>query len=228
MSIPQELTQLVEQGYFDRVARGDQRAAGLFTRLAAYALNPNGDPSGWGALRKTGGGHNVEGYSEDAIVLGNDTGNRRNVRDIIGGAGAPGARLQWGGFVERRESDIWERPAPLNAEQMAYLRDGQPAPGPTPPTPQPAPCDLRPVLDTLAGLEAAIIGIGEALRGIVQTLDAIVLEQETQQAEIVSAVEAARQARNVAQNISDRMEAGLPIVEGRAGWAGAMSGKVKG
>jgi hypothetical protein len=120
------LQKLEADGYFAKAAAGDHRACGLFARLAAYTLNPNGDADGWGCLRKTGGGANVEGYSEDAIVLGSDGNNLHNVKDIIVGAGAPGARLvgSLDGLVNRRQSDIWERPAPLTAEQMNYLKAG--------------------------------------------------------------------------------------------------------
>lgn len=224
MAIPQQLQALVDQGYFDKVADGDGRASGLFTRLAAYALNPSGDPAGWGCLRKTGGGKNIEGYSEDAIVLGNDPNNLHNVRDIIGGAGAPGARLNWGdGFVNRRTSDIWEKPVALNAEQLAYLKPGGEVPGPTPPptpTPQPTPAcryqptDLGPVLAAVAHLQEIVIDASTA---------ALRAEDAAKAAE-----RRANEAALITENISERLADGLTIVEGRAGWAGAMSGKVKG
>lgn len=175
---------------------------------------------------------NPSDISDDALcydgvsVLGDVDPTRGNapvtVIDVIAAAGSPNASPAWFavGPATPQPHAAWVQPTPVGGEV--------PEPGPTPPTPQPAPCDLRPVLDKLAGLEAAIIGIGEALRGLTATVDAISDEQGIQRAELAAAVEAARQARNVAQNISDRMEAGLPIVEGRAGWAGAMSGKVKG
>ena len=129
MSEIDTLRKLERQGFFERARNGDHRACGLFARLAAFTLNPSGDPAGWGCLRKTGGGQNVEGFAEDAIVLGNDPSNRNNVVDIIGGAGAPGASLGFGGFVSRRSSDVWERPVPLTAEQMKHLK---PDDGPDP------------------------------------------------------------------------------------------------
>ena len=142
------------------------------------------------------------------------------VIDVIASAGSPNASPAWFavGPATPHPHAAWVRPTPVGGET--------PAPGPTP-TPTPG-TDLTPVLDVLRGLEAVMVGHGERLRDIETRLSAIMDEQEVQQAEIVACVEAARQARNVAQNISDRMEAGLPIVEGRAGWAGAMSGKVKG
>lgn len=152
------LEQLAREGYFDRAAAGDHRACGLFVRLAAYRLNQSGDPHGWGALRK-GGGANVDGYSEDAIVLGSDPANLRNVVDLIGGAGAPGARLATSldGFVARRPSDTWEAPAPLTAEQMAYLGGTDEGGGTgTPPVVVPPPpvcaCDpaLVPAVDAVS------------------------------------------------------------------------------
>ena len=139
------LKDLEREGYFEQARNGDHRACGLFARLAAYKLNPAGDPAGWGCLRKTGGGANVEGYSEDAIVFGNDQSNVTNVVDIIVGAGQPGASLGWGvwrpGTDQRRSSDVWERPRMLTSEQMYHLRpNGEPVPPPVPiPVPVPPP-----------------------------------------------------------------------------------------
>lgn len=142
--------------------------------------------------------------------------------DCIVGVGANGYKFQATGYSEPLPSNQEVYPPPVPAGSGGET----PAPGPTPvPTPG---TDLAPVLDALRGLEAVLIGHGERLRDIETRLTAIMDEQEVQQSEVVAAVEAARQARNLAQNISDRMEAGLPIVEGRAGWAGSMSGKVKG
>ena len=129
MSEIDTLRRLEQEGFFERARNGDHRACGLFARLAAFTLNPSGAPAGWGCLRKTGGGQNVEGFAEDAIVLGNDPSNLNNVVDIIGGAGAPGASLGFGGFLPRRSSDVWERPVPLTAEQMKHLRPGGPPSG---------------------------------------------------------------------------------------------------
>lgn len=134
------IKRLEREGWFERARNGDHRACGLFTRLVAFTLNPNGDPAGWGWLRKTAGGANVEGYSEDAMVLGNDANNRNNVVDIIGGAGAPGASCGMGGFVSRRSSDIWESPRALSVEQLNHLKPGHAQPQPEPqPQPQPQP-----------------------------------------------------------------------------------------
>lgn len=205
MAIPRELEALVEERYFEKVAQGDQRAAGLFTRLAAYALNPTGDPRGWGCLRKTGGGHNVEGYSEDAIVYGNDPNDFHNVRDIIGGAGAPGARLNWGdGFVNRRASDIWEKPVALNAEQLAYLKgSAAPQPNPNPqPNPSPVPIDLSPLF-------AVIADLGQQLDILQDDLDHIGRQVMEGRAE-------AERARRAIENLAERVDQGLTLTDVQA------------
>jgi hypothetical protein len=135
MSVPDDSAiarQLAAEGYFVRVARGDQRAASLFARLCALRLNPTGLPSGYGWLRK-GGGTNVDGYAEDAIVFGNDPNDVMNVVDTVVGTGAPGASLpsRWTA-VPRRTTDTWEAPRPLSAADLTYLREGAvppPVPG---------------------------------------------------------------------------------------------------
>lgn len=198
-----ELRELERAGYFKKVADGDHRACGLFARMAAHALNPTGDPQGWGALRKNGPGRNVEGYSEDAIVLGSNPADRNNVCDIINSAGAPGATLNTRpSFVNRRESDVWEKPVPLNAEQLAYLK-GDAAPGPTPtptptptPVPVPPPVDLGPVLAAISALSARVGEVEEA---------------------VTKAIEHANEHGNAAHavleldNLSKRLEAGLSL-----------------
>jgi hypothetical protein len=125
MSI-QVLRNLEANGYFEKARNGDHRACGLFARLAAYSLNPSGDPAGWGWLTKVPGQKQVEGYSEDAIVLGNDPNNLHNVVDLIIGAGRSGASLAGSldGFVVRLPQNVWEAPKPLTDEQMAYLKPG--------------------------------------------------------------------------------------------------------
>lgn len=136
MAIPNDfpvVQQLAGEGYFDRVAAGDQRAASYFARLFAFRANPAGDPSGWGALKK-GGGTNVEGYAEDAVVYGSDPSDVNNVYDLVGGTGAPGATPSWNGPKARRTSDTWEAPHALSAEQMNYLKSGSGSGEPTGPS----------------------------------------------------------------------------------------------
>ncbi len=159
------LKDLERDGYFEQARNGDHRACGLFARLAAYKLNPAGDPASWGCLRKTGGGANVEGYSEDAIVLGNDPNNYLNVKDIIVGAGRAGASIAFGGFVGRRSSDVWEKPRMLTSEQMYHLRpNGEPVPPPVPiPVPPPA-VECRYQAINLEGLVTIIQRLHEDVR----------------------------------------------------------------
>lgn len=125
--------QLEAQGYFTKAAQGDHKAASYFVRLFAYTANPNGNPSGWGWLRK-GGGQNVEGYAEDAVVYGSNPNDLNNVVDLVIGTGAPGARLvpNTTATVPRRVSDTWEAPKPLTAAEMAYLGGTGGVPGPDP------------------------------------------------------------------------------------------------
>jgi hypothetical protein len=168
------LEQMEREGLFEKVRIGDHRAAGLFARLAAYRMNPTGDRSSFGWLRK-GGGANVEGYSEDAIVYGDTPSDLSNVVDIVAGAGAPGARIGWM-HQPRRSSDVWEQPKPLTAEQMAYL-GGAPPPGQSP-TPDPGPSvpadiyyeqmgrvvsALLVVTKQLAALDSRLAGLDERL-----------------------------------------------------------------
>lgn len=121
MTLQDALVDLERRGCFERARNGDDRAASLFVRAAAYLANPSGDRSGWGWLRKTAGGKNVDGYAEDALVLGSDPNNLFNVYDCVGGAGAPGARLGFNGPLPRRTSDVWEAPRELSATDAAYI-----------------------------------------------------------------------------------------------------------
>lgn len=124
---------LEQQGYFERVRQGDQKAASLFARLTAYTLNPSGDGDDYGCLSKSPSETQVDGFAEDAICYTDNPADRMNVVDLINGAGAPGASIG-GAAKERRESNKWVKPVPLSDEQMAYLRPGGP---PTPQPPQP-------------------------------------------------------------------------------------------
>jgi hypothetical protein len=119
----QVFEQLEREGYFNKASQGDERGASLFARALANRLNPTLQKNGWGRLRKTAGGKNVDGYSEDAIVLGNDSMNFRNVVDVVQGAGASGARMNRNltAFVNRRAEDVWEEPLPLTQDELRYL-----------------------------------------------------------------------------------------------------------
>lgn len=134
-----------QQGYFEKVRAGDQKAASLFVKLVALDLNPKGDPTGWGWLTKSPGETQVDGFAEDAICWTNDPANRVNAVDMVNGAGAPGASI--GGSVkERRENNKWYKPEPLTMYELAYLR-----PSGQPPTPQPPPTPAYPSYESLGG-----------------------------------------------------------------------------
>jgi hypothetical protein len=164
MAVPNEFAtvqQLEAEGYFEKARGGDHRAPSLFARLVAYRLNPTGSPSGWGWLKK-GGGKEVDGYAEDAIVFTADPGNLQNVVDVVGGAGAPGASIRWSGAVPRRPSDTWEAPRPLTAEELNYLKPGATAPPvepPKPPVEPPAP-PVPPPVDTELHNRIALVQTG--------------------------------------------------------------------
>jgi hypothetical protein len=217
MSI-QALQRLDAEGYFAKAAAGDHRACGLFARLAAYTLNPNGDADGWGCLRKTGGGANVEGYSEDAIVLGSDPNNLHNVKDIIVGAGAPGARLvgSLDGLVNRRTSDIWERPAPLNAEQLNYLKPGATTGGggggiePPPPPPAGSTCQFQPV----------------DLSVVVESLLGLVRVAKSHDESLATAIDETRQVKAELLNLIARLEQGFTI-DASSRYLGSVKGTVR-
>ena len=151
---------LSSRGYFTRVAAGDARAASLFVRLFAYTANPNGNPNGWGWLKK-GGGHHIDGYSEDAVVYGSNPSDLHNVVDMVIGTGAPGARLvpSTTVTVPRRPADTWEAPKPLTADEISYLKGFNPGPDPGP---GPDPCaavkaELATVKAELAALKASTV-----------------------------------------------------------------------
>jgi hypothetical protein len=221
---PQQILRFLEgQGYFKKAQAGDPRACGLFARLAAYELNPGGDPAGWGCLRKTGGGKNIEGYSEDAIVLGNDPANVTNVVDIIVGAGKAGASIGWGvwrpGTDPRRSSDVWEKPVPLTPEQMEYLKPGsqvEPPPVPVPvPVPTPQTCRYEPAV-----ANAIYLGVKKiedtATAAQVDELLAYVLEMRA---------EMYRLNANMADFVA-RMEQGF-VVDGNARIIGKIGGTIR-
>jgi hypothetical protein len=212
------LRQLEAEGYFAKAAGGDHRACGLFARLAAFRLNPNGDADGWGCLRKTGGGANVEGYSEDAIVLGSDPNSRRNVVDIIVGAGRVNASIGWQpwapGTSERRDSDIWERPQALSAEQMNYLKPGATGGGgggiEPPPPPTGSTCRFQPT--DLSYINAAL-GIANANADEARENGAKALDE-------------VRQVKAELMNLIARFEQGFAI-DANSRYFGAIKGTVK-
>ena len=142
MAVPDDSAmarQLEAEGYFEVARRGDQKAASLFARLCATRLNPQANPNGWGWLRK-GGGTNVDGYAEDAIVFGNGANTPDNVADTVTGAGAPGASVasRWDAKPRRIGVDTWEAPRALTAAELAYLKGG------TVPQPQPTGVPYKP------------------------------------------------------------------------------------
>ena len=153
------MRQMEGEGLFRRAAAGDQRGASLFVRLAAYRVNPSGDPNSWGWLSKSGGETNVDGYAEDALVLGAAPSNLTNVYDLVGGAGAPGARVLYGaGPVQRRPSNVWVKPVPLSAEEMAYIGATGVEPQPGGGTqPQPVPCGYD--AGAIAKLTSAVVAL---------------------------------------------------------------------
>lgn len=149
---------LEAQGYFERARSGDQRAASLFARLTAFTANPSGSTSGFGWLRKTAGGTNVDGYAEDSVVFGNNPADLANVVDMVNGAGAPNAslpiRYDDGSVKERRTTDIWEKPVALSQADMNYITSAAPPiPGPTPPVECPLPPPRDEALDELKYLD---------------------------------------------------------------------------
>lgn len=118
--------QLEQQGYFAKAKSGDERGASYFARMVAARVNPSGNSSDWGWLKKTGAGFNVEGYADGAIVFGNDPANRTNVLKIVTQIGStnPNA-IQIGDAVqERRAEDIWDKPVPLPDAITSYLLPG--------------------------------------------------------------------------------------------------------
>lgn len=133
---PQEVEavarRLENEGFFEQVRRGDTRAASYFARLVAYRCNPTGDPAQPGCLRK-GGGHNVDGYAEDAVALNGNPNDFHNVMDLVADAGAPGASVRSANLNPRRTVDVWEAPRPLTPAELAILGKGE-TPIPAPPT----------------------------------------------------------------------------------------------
>lgn len=93
-------------------------ACHLFVREVQQTLNPTCTPSGWGLLSKNPGEWQCtetrcgplggEGFGEDVITIIRD--DITWIVDIVGGAGAPGAQLQWvagGDPWCRRQGNEW-------------------------------------------------------------------------------------------------------------------------
>lgn len=195
---------VANEGYFDKCGAGEMRACSYFARLVAWRLNPTGDPSSWGWLSKPDGGSNVEGWADDAMVYGQ---GQHNVIDLVGGAGASGARVQWGGPHPRRPSNLWVAPQPLTKAELDYLKPGSgPAPKPPPVPPTVPPVNLQPVLEAVA-----------QLRALVEQLHAKQDAQAAQLAQVgAAAVDAATQAAAASagqQGTRNRVEDVLTAVD---------------
>jgi hypothetical protein len=231
-STPSEVNQLVDEGYFERARSGDAKGASLYARLLAHRLNPNGIGASFGALRK-GGGQNVDGYAEDAIVSNNVPSDLFNVFDTVSGAGAPGASPSWNGPLPRRSSDTWEAPRALNASELAYLgKASEPqvptVPNvPTVPVPQPAAC---PNADSIARIQAGVIAILQEM-AIFNRNNQVLHEQlgvaNERLDRLTAGGEAAKEARDMIKNglaIDGDVDLRTPI--GRVN--GKITGKVSG
>lgn len=167
---------LKAKGFFDRVAQGDTRAASLFARLVAYTINPNGDPSSVGFLKKTAGGFNVDGFADGAIVANGNYNDLQNVIKVVTQVGSTNAGI--GDAVqERRPTDIWAAPTSLTLEQMRYLNPAyEPATEPAKPQPQqpqiptiPAPAqnfDVSGIMAKLADIHDAVNALNARMGGL--------------------------------------------------------------
>lgn len=134
---------LESEGFFERVRAGSDRAASYFARLVAYHCNPSGDPSLPGCLKK-GGGKNIDGYAEDAVVLNANPRDLHNVMDLVQGAGQSGASLRPANVNPRRDVDVWEAPRPLTPQEAAELGVSLPSTPVQSPAPKPAPVPVLP------------------------------------------------------------------------------------
>ena len=170
------LQQMEREGLFTRAKAGDDAAASYFVREFVWRVNPGCDPSKPGALRK-GGGKNIDGYAEDAIALNANPADLRNVVDLVGGAGAPGARVVWGGPVQRRPEDVWECPKALGPREAAYIGLGG---GSAPPPPDPLAAKVNELVAQIAALTAAIDGLRDLVSWQTTTLDVLVNQRLTE------------------------------------------------
>lgn len=205
---------LEAEGFFERARTGDKRGASLFARLAAYRMNPTGDRSSFGWLRK-GGGTMVDGYAEDAIVYGDGPTTNNNVVDMVVGAGAPGASIGWQIKPRRVGVDVWEAPRDLTPDEYAYL-GGRPTVGTggAPPPPPPAATTCRYEAAAIAKLTADISALRNDIahyRGTLDALTALAARLDESWAARVWAASDPASAEVVVQIDEDK----LPTYEGR-------------
>jgi hypothetical protein len=107
----------VRSSEWPRCATGSGVACHRYTREVARALAA-GDPR-WGLITKQPGQQQCSmtscgpgdgtGYGEDVVAYlpAGSSPDRWVGHDIVGGAGAPGARVQWAGPLERRPGNLW-------------------------------------------------------------------------------------------------------------------------
>lgn len=98
--------------FYPRCQAGSQRDCHYYVREVASALNIAQGQKRWGLITKPSGS-NVDGYGEDVVAwlpqpfgLDQQTWRWRGL-DIIGGAGAPGARFQGGELHEAIPCSQW-------------------------------------------------------------------------------------------------------------------------
>ncbi len=220
------LQQLEAEGFFERARGGDHRAASLFARLAAYRANPSGSSSSWGWLRK-GGGQNVDGYAEDAIVSNANPTDVLNVYDLVSGAGAPGARVSFNGPLPRRTSDVWEAPRALSAGELSYLKPGASV-DPPPPPPPAVVCKFVPPIVPIADLSPLHAKLDTLLGAVAN------LALRVEQIRPVAGEDTRPELKHISQQVADvraTLSNGLAITgEGEASsrYLGTVRGKVTG
>jgi hypothetical protein len=226
MSIPDRtdvLNQLAAEGFWDSRRTADVRYCALFTRLAAYRMNPTGDRSSFGWLSKSGGEAGYDGTAVDAIVYGDSPSSLDNVVDLIGGAEAPGGSLAWQAGRPRRPSNTWVRPVALSDADMAFLKGqatggggtggGGTTGGGSTVTCRYQPPDLAGLLNELTATYALVAAMQDE-----QAAQRVLLEALHQQNQ---------QLLNIVNDFDARFRAGFAI-DASAGWVGKIRGTVKG
>lgn len=93
------------------------------TRLVAVALNPSGDPNGWGLLSKQPGENQVNGVAIDAIIWA----PTYQVVDIISDADGRAPKPTWQVGGRPRSGNEWAVPT------LTGVPDTKPNPNPQPP-----------------------------------------------------------------------------------------------
>ena len=171
-ALPPEMEQLIAEGYANKLSTGDQKGASLFARATANRMNTGaiGSKPGW---LKKGGGSNVDGYAEDALVLNANPSDLMNVMDCVQGTGAPGAQPSWNGPLPRRSSDTWEAPKPLTSAELAYLGVGGPIVVP------PEPAYVLPGYEALGGDAIFRNLIGKPLQADMRTAQGLPMDSPT-------------------------------------------------